>query len=59
MDRRSMLSITSMAMIGIGALRSLSVAANKKDHTMSLDRKSMESLAFGYTALVVRARMRR
>ncbi len=50
MDRRSVLKITSMAMIGIPALRSLAVAANKKDHTMSLDRKCIESLAAEYTA---------
>ncbi|MDP8984804.1 MAG: nuclear transport factor 2 family protein [Pseudomonadota bacterium] len=45
-----MLKITGMAMIGIPALRSLSVAANKKDHTMSLARKSIERLAAAYTA---------
>lgn len=50
MNRRRVLKITGMAMIGIPALRSLSVAANKKVHTMSLDRKSIESLATEYTA---------
>ena len=50
MHRRRVLKITSMAMIGIPALRSLSVAATKKDQIMLLDRKSIENLTAGYTA---------
>ena len=50
MDRRSVLKITGMAVIGISALRSLSVAANKKGHMMSFDRKDIESLAAAYTS---------
>ncbi len=50
MDRRNMLKVTGMAVIGMPALRSLSVAANKKDHTMSFERKSIEGLAAAYTS---------
>ena len=50
MDRRSVLKITGMAIIGMPALRSLSVAANKKDHMMAFDRKDIESLAAAYTS---------
>jgi hypothetical protein len=49
LDRSSVIKSTGMAMIGIPALRSLSLAANMKDHTRSLDRKSIESLAAEYT----------
>jgi hypothetical protein len=45
MNRRNMLKVTGMAMIGRPALRSLSAAANQKDHAMSFERKSIESLA--------------
>ena len=50
MDRRSVLKIAAMAMTGSPALQLLAVAANRKDQSMSLDRKSIESLAAGYTA---------
>jgi len=49
MNLRNMLKVTGMAMIGTPALRSLSTAANKKDHTISFERKSIESLAAAYT----------
>ena len=50
MNRRNTLKVTGMAMIGMPALRLLSAAANNKDHTMSFERKSIESLAAAYSS---------
>ncbi len=50
MDRRGVLKIAGMTIIGTSALRSLAVAAHRKDHTMSFDRKDIEILAAAYTS---------
>ena len=49
MDRRGLLEITGLAILGATASRPLSAAADRKDHTMSLDRKNIESVAAAYT----------
>ncbi len=50
MDRRGVLKIAGTTIIGAMAVRSLAVAATKKDHPMSFDRKTIENLAAAYTS---------
>ena len=50
MDRRDVLKLTGMALIGAACLGSFAAAAHKEGHAMSFDRKAIESLAAAYTS---------